>query len=469
MKNKTKKFLEIISSNCILHIIILTFFFWLYHNYAADLITKHGVKLGVLDPKTAPIYAHLQTKINSWLILAIFSLGIYITLFRIFFEKPKLPEYVLIPALMIFLVIIDTTVAMIDGGIKPFVEPYTRNTLEYYADVPKVHNIKYFLENYVNMFNTLSGHSQTHPPGGAIFLWIVSKLFGKGLIQAAFATVVFTSITVIPVYYLAKEYYGVNIARYAAGLFLVTPNMVMFTATGMDGPFAVFPALSIFFFYKAISNKKLSFLYSFLTGLALAFAMIMNYTATVIGLFFVIVGLIALIGKREKIKSIIITLAIAGVTFVVFYVLLYFWSKFNIIAAFRAAYKKDEKTMGTGYENFAKYFHISIANLFAFLIGVGIPITVLWLHEMGGEFKRIIFDRKVDLYILAFFITLIGISFSTLFTLEVERIWIFLVPLMVIPVAKRLYEKHKKWELYVIMLLLSVQMVLMEVFLYTHW
>ena len=38
--------------------------------------------------------------------------------------------------------------------------------------------------------------------------------------------------------------------------------------------------------------------------------------------------------------------------------------------------------MGTGYESIGRYFHLSFANLFAFLIGVGLPITTVWLRQI---------------------------------------------------------------------------------------
>ena len=69
------------------------------------------------------------------------------------------------------------------------------------------------------------------------------------------------------------------------GVFFMLYNrfMVMFTATAMDGPFSVFPILSICLFWKALSSKTV--LYSVLTGIALAFGMLMTYATIFIGLF----------------------------------------------------------------------------------------------------------------------------------------------------------------------------------------
>lgn len=451
----------------ILQITGLTIFFWLYHKLAAYVITTLNIPLGAIGPQVAPLYGELRTDFNLWVIPAAITLIAYIIIFRTFFEKRKIPAYILLPASILLLVLIDSTVAMIDGGLKALEEPYTRIGLEYYDDVPKVEGIREFLRNHAKIFGTLSGHSQTHPPGGVLFLWLISLLFGRGLLQATLSTIVFTGLAVIPIYFLAKELYGENIAKYALGLFLIAPNMVMFTATAMDGPFSFFPILSVYLFYKALSRRTV--LYSALTGIALSLGMLMNYTTVAIGVFFIIVTIITLFAKREKFKTTLMALFIAGGTFVLFYLFLYLWAKYNFFSALWTSYKRDESGMGTGYENPGRYFNIGTANLFAFLIGVGIPLTMIWLHEIIAEFRRIIHLRTVDTYILAYFLTLLGISFSTLFTLEVERIWIFMVPFIAIPAAKHLYEKHRSWEFYAVASLLCIQILLSEIFLYTYW
>lgn len=456
-----------IHRNIILQIALLTGFFWCYHWITAYMMTTLKIRLGAIGSQTVPLYAQARMNLDLWVIPALIILSLYILLFRVFFEKRETPWYILISLSIILAVSINTTVAMIDGGLKALLEPYTRTGLEYYADVPKVKGVWEFLRDYVRILGTLSGHSQTHPPGGVLFLWLVSKLFGRGLVQASFSTIVFTSFTVIPVYLLTKELYDETIARRALGLFLITPSMVMFTATAMDGPFSLFPILSVYLFYKALSRG--SILFSVLTGIALGFGMLMNYTTVVIGLFFIITGVITFLTERERFKTVLKVCLIAGGTFTLFYLLLYLWARYNLLSALWASYKKDERSMGTGYESFGRYFNISIANLFAFLIGVGIPSTMIWLHEISSELRQMIRFRSADIYVLSSFLTLILISFSTLFTLEVERIWIFMVPFIVIPVAKHLYEGHHRWEFYVVALLLCVQLLLSEIFLYTYW
>ena len=125
-------------------------------------------------------------------------------------------------------------------------EPYTRTSLEYYGDVPRVDTagLRSFLRDYAKLepFQTLSGHAQIHLPGGILFLWMVSKCFSYNLLTASLASICFTSLTVIPIFWIANDLYSAMGGRYATVLFLIMPNFVMFTTTSMDGRSASSPS-----------------------------------------------------------------------------------------------------------------------------------------------------------------------------------------------------------------------------------
>ena len=400
---------------------------------------------------------------------------------------------------------IHISVAQIDGyreierdgektQILTLLEPYTRTGLEYYGDVPRVDElgIRRFLRDYSKpeLFDTLSGHTRTHPPGGVLFLWHVSGLFGYNLVSASLVTILFTALTVIPIYRLGERLYGEKVGRYALLLFLITPNFVMFTGTSMDGPFSVFPILSVYLFYEARDRETIPDQvwhefrpYSLLTGLSLALGMFMTYSTVVVGVFLCVLALL----ERRRFVQYLKVLLFAASGFIGFYLLLFILTGFRPIEALWAAIKKDEMGMGTGYESIGRYFHLSFANLFAFLIGVGFPITLIWLREIVSVLKEwkqytasseqesnrsripwIFRHEKLDAFVIGFLITLLFFTFSTLFTMEVERIWIFMVPFFVIPVAKHLTTRPVS-DLYWVAGILVAQLIVSEVLLYTYW
>ncbi len=425
-----------------------------------------------------PLYAQPQTDLSLWLLPALVVLIAFLLLYCKFFLQRSLSSTWLLLISIGFFLAISISVAMIDGyrevngqQLPAFLEPYTRTRYEYYSDVPKVDQLGLlsFIGDYAKpeLFSTLSGHAQTHPPGGILFLWIISKLFGYNLLATSLGSVVFTSLTVIPIYLLAKELYGEPIGRYTLALFLITPNFVMFTGTSMDGPFSLFPILSLYLFYKGKGSER-AIRYGVLTGISLSCGMLMTYSTVFIGLFFSVVILLTLIVDRKEFRRILTLLLIAGVTFTAFYLLIFLFTGFNLLEALQASIRKDRAALGTGYETMGLYLNLSVGNLFAFLIGVGIPMTTVWLRQVVQTIRDGRRGKPIDIYVIGYLISLLVIAFSTLFTMEVERVWIFMVPLILIPVAKHL-SKRGLADFYWVAGLSCLQLVLFEVTLYTYW
>lgn len=482
LKNRFINLLRSIPIQCV----GLGILFWGYHKFLIYSMRNFQINLGAVNYNrhAVPLYAVPEDTYLSWWILpAVAILGGFLLLCRkCFLQDGGRLRWSLLIAIACFIAI-GISVAQIDGykeiGGEPlpaFLESYTRTNMEYYGDAAKVNEFGFwkFLGDYAKpeVFKAVSGHGQTHPPGGALFLWIASKIFGYSLISASLVTIVFTSLTVIPVTLLARDLYGESVSRYALALFLITPNFVMFTTTSMDGPFGVFPIVGVYLFYKAIHSDRTLF-YALLTGIALAFGMLMTYSTVFIGLFMGSVGLLTLITNREQFTQLLKVILIAAGAFAVFYLLLFLITGFNLLEAMWASIKKDERGMGTGYETIGRYFHLSFANLFAFLIGIGIPITTVWIRQIVATIRRARTGSALDTYVVGYLVALLAITFSTLFTMEVERIWIFMVPFIVIPVAKYLHERceqrQRSSDFYWVAGLLCLQLILFEVTLYTYW
>ena len=469
-------FLNLIPIQCF----CLASFFLLYHNLLAYWMRTASVNLGAVKfhRDVVPLYAQPQTDLSLWLLPALVVLIVFLLLCRkIFLQRSVSSTWLFLISIGFFLAI-SVSAAMIDGyrevngrHLPAFLEPYTRTRYEYYADVPKVDQVGLlsFMRDYAKpeLFSTLSGHAQTHPPGGILFLWIISKLFGYNLLVASLGSVVFTSLTVIPIYLLAKKLYGESIGRYTLALFLITPNFVMFTGTSMDGPFSLFPILSLYLFYKGKSAER-TIHYGFLTGISLGCGILMTYSTVFIGLFFSVVMLLTLIVDRKEFRRILTLLLIACITFIAFYLLMFLFTGFNLLEALQASIRKDKAALGTGYETIGLYLHLSLGNLFAFLIGIGIPMTTVWLRQVVRTIRDKRGGESIDIYIVGYLISLLAIAFSTLFTMEVERVWIFMAPFIVIPVAKHLSQRGLA-DFYWVAGLSCLQLVLFEVTLYTYW
>ena len=485
---------------------LLALFFVGYHFFLFYIMRETALNLGAVRFKRhiVPLYAEPSFALSLWILPALLVCVGFLYLCHKFLLSGASAKRIIWIAFVCFLAI-TVSVALIDGyreyeeegeekRVLALLEPYTRTSLEYYGDVPRVDELglRAFLRDYSEpeLFDTLSGHTRTHPPGGVLFLWIFSKIIGYNLVSASLISILFTAFTVVPLYRLSERLYGEKVARYSLLLFLIIPNFVMFTGTSMDGPFSVFPILSIYLFYEARARETgpdevwYNFRpYSLLIGLSLALGMFMTYSTVIVGVFLCIVPLL----ERKKFVQYLKVLLFAGAGFIGFYLLLFVLTGFRPIEALVAAIKKDEMGMGTGYESVERYLHLSFANLFAFLIGVGLPITTIWLRQVvstiaewrrdtlpseqgtyAGRIPWILQHEQLDAFVIGFLITLLFFTFSTLFTMEVERIWILMVPFFVIPVAKHL-ERRPISDLYWVGGILTVQLIVMEVLLYTYW
>ena len=346
--------LRLIPTQCL----CIACFFLLYHKLLAYWMRTASVNLGAVKfhRHVVPLYALPQIDLSIWIFPALIILTTLLLLYRNIFLQRSMPSIPLFLISIGFFLAISISVAMIDGyrevngqQLSAFLEPYTRTRYEYYSDVPKVDQVGLlsFMRDYAKpeLFSTLSGHPQTHPPGGILFLWIISKFFGYNLLAASLGSIVFTSLTVIPIYLLAKELYGESIGRYTLALFLITPNFVMFAGTSMDGPFTVFPILSLYLFYKGKGSER-TIRYGFLTGISLSCGMLMTYSTVFIGLFFNVAMLLTLIVDRKEFRRILTLLLIAGVTFTAFYLLIFLFTGFNLLEALQASIRKDRGSTG---------------------------------------------------------------------------------------------------------------------------
>ncbi|HET6899830.1 MAG TPA: glycosyltransferase family 39 protein, partial [Vicinamibacteria bacterium] len=376
------------------------------------------------------------------------------------------------------------SVAMIDGYIVtydksvqpavlyPYTQPFTS-----YVDVPKVETKgpANFLRNFPRrqLNDVMANHSRTHPPGPVLFLWGVSRLFGPGLVPAWLATVLFTSLTTIPVFFLARDLYGEAAARRALALFLLVPSVVLFTTTSMDGPMMVFLVGAIWAFLRATAEGARWKGGALLSGLALALASFMTYTASYLLLLFGVIAVLAFFTDRPRFQRIVRMIPLAALTCFAFYGVLYLVVGYDPIAALRRAVWANNELVGTGHGTLVQYVHVSLSNLFAFLFGMGLPLVAAWLLQVAASGKRARAGGEADLFVLAFPISLLVITFSALYTLEVERIWMFMALMLTLAAGRYLDERRRSdggdAAFYWTAGLLGLQVIAVETFFDMLW
>lgn len=440
------------------------------------LMLHTGLVLGAVRPgvkvyRIVPLYVywHPHYKTGLLIALAVFA-GFFWWTWR-FCLRPT-PARDVVPSLMIWHLAIAVAVALIDGGPKKLWEPYhIHHRSDYIGAVERMDSPRQFLHDYARLMPELPLHCRHHPPGGPLFLWWIAHVFVAGPIAASLATLLASNLTVPAVYLLARDVLDEAPARFAVCLFVLAPNVVCYTATCMDAVFMTPLVWSFYLLWKARGRHPLPF--GLAAGLAAALAALMTFSVSFVALWAVVLLAITALADRPRLANTLLGYSMAVLTAAILYLVLYAWSGYNLFEVLDAAFHGQAGVMkGRGHSSLRQSFFFALTNLAAFFFCAGLPLTAIWFQQLARELRGVTASRGRWL-MLSFGVTLLLVDLAPLYTLETERIWIFMVPFLTIGAATRLASNlHPATPSPLVqttMLLLAGQTVLMETLLDMVW
>lgn len=164
----------------------------------------------------------------------------------------------------------------------------------------------------------------TFPVASSIFQGWVLRLFGADLWGWRFSSVIPAVLTVIPLYLLAKLWFGRVTAVAAGVLMLANPYFIAFARLGYNNSQALFPVtLGMYFF--AVAARKGSLFYLWLAGLTAGFGFYTYFSAW-LGMVTLTFGLLALWAtKTVNLKRMLLMLGVL-------------WAAWTVVFAPRIAY-----------------------------------------------------------------------------------------------------------------------------------
>lgn len=370
----------------------------------------------------------------------------------------------------------NITVAMMHGGPGAIIEPLKRST-EYYADIDKVENMMHFIRNYAQLMSSLSLHGRVHPPGAIITLRLISNLVNDNINLTSLAIIAISTFTVVPVYLIAKSLYSKEVGFFSLILMALSPNYILFTATSMNAFFSFLGAWTIFFFFKLQqqNDNKCKYLLSLFVGLWLALSTFFTFDQVFIGFFMMVTILLYL--KENKSLTNIYSGILIFIGFICFYLFLYIVLGFNVFEIYKKAYGFYEIDVAEMISIYGKKTSSSwywfFGNPIAFFLMIGIPIAILYFREIKYNILAMTNNKKTDKFLVASIITLIAVNYPGLYKGEVERIWMFINPLVVIGAASYIFKLTKGYSLYIVVygsiIILFFQTFLFSQILDTHW
>lgn len=341
------------------------------------------------------------------------------------------------PALLTVLVgvsaLTSSTLAMQSGHIRTFTGccrsgsgaslisvPFERDG-EYLAAVPLIDRLgpRSFAERFdelVHEAGTLPLHVQTHPPGGPMFLWVLSEATGGSTLAVALLTVAIGALGVVPTHAIAKAVYGERVARNAAILFAVSPGVLVYSATSMDVVFMTVVATALALLVRAPT----SIAWAAAAGAAAAVAACFTWGALALGPIGVGVGLLA-IGAGEPVPPVLRRGLTTVGAFGAAVVTIWATTGIELLSAFSA--NLDRHTQFLTYDRSRLYWFLG--NIVALLVTAGIATTALLVAETRERWR----NRRPG-FETVLWATLLLSSALGAFRGETDHNWLFFLPLV---------------------------------------
>ena len=355
-------------------------------------------------------------------------------------------------------------VAGIREGSFGVYEPFSRNKLEYSGYLPHIQTLASFFGEYTATVSdeerTFADHAKTHPPGYVLILYTFQEVFRANLLGMAVLTVLVGGMFIFPVFYFWRQFISEERLRSALSVIIFIPSLVMFSATSMDIMTPLFFWLALFISFLGWKKGRLL---SLLGGVLAGLALLMNFLFLAFGLVFLFFLMFLFKNTaKEQQKMLLQRTLWSTVGLVGFFGVLQMMTGYSIIENFFAAQSVHSGVVTAGASSVLVHLLFALINVFAFFLYFGIP-NVLLLFGQGWKY---IVLREHLLSALPFGILFIFVL-SGLFQGEIERIWLFLIPLF-IPILDRAMTQVKIERLGIISLLIF-QVVIMQTLFFTYW
>ena len=369
-----------------------------------------------------------------------------------------IPGLYLLAALIVF--------ALTDGGVYDRLLANEAHYKSFIDDLGCFENLSDLLAHYVERMHRLGVRGSHYPPGYLSLMMIEQEAIPhltKIIVIGA------TLLSFWPMHLLSKllgldrETTVLAMILFACSTFM--PIWPSFALTPIGIPLGLF---GIYFTFRVFGRNR--YTDALWLGSIIAIYLYFSFAITLIGVLILAVSVVALIRKDVELIQLAKMGLLAGGVVVIIYCMLYLVSDFNLYDCFVQSFRNNAELMSDGFDNNSRYLIRSTGNLLAFLSGLGIPILVLSamrfyaVFKSGGEYEKVL--------TIGIFFTVLTMSFSSLFFLETERIWVIYVPFFCISAAVQLVKYHNKGDYFLVIITLIALMtvsIFEEIYLDHSW
>jgi hypothetical protein len=351
------------------------------------------------------------------------------------------------------LLLLALAVAALDGGPAGWRAPFAF-TGEYPHGVAQVSDIPSFLREFPQRLTSLPSHAAGHPAGAMVGYALLARVW-PGLDGAALLTVAIGCLGALPAAGLAHDELGQDGERWALALWVLSPITVLYTATSADAVFAVALAGAALAAHRGLMRRSWAWT---ITGGALLWVGAMLTYAAVLLLVFLLVRAAGQLRHQPgwvlawAAATAAVVLGLAG--------LLWLATGYDPVAAVRATHAAYQAAPGSARRPYLPWL---VGDPIAFGGMLGVPLFAALVARAAAVVRQQAWT-SFDAAMLACLLAASAWGFSRG---EVERIFLFLVPLALVPVVRQL----RAWQarLPAVAALLVAQTLAVQTLFYTRW
>jgi methylthioxylose transferase len=325
---------------------------------------------------------------------------------------------------------------------------------EYPHGVGQVGDIPSFLRHFPQRLASLPSHATGHPAGAMVLYALLARVW-YGLDGAALGTVAIGCLGTLPVWGLARDELGEDGGRWALALWVLSPMVVLYTATSADAVFAVALAGAVVAAQRGLVRR--SWAWTITGGVLLWVGSMVSYAAV---LLLVFLGVRAAGRLRREPGWVLGWAAATAATVLGLAGLLWLTTRYDPVAAVRAVHSAYQAAPGSARRPYLLWL---VGDPIAFGGMLGIPLFAALLARAAVVVRQ----RAWTGFDAAMLACLLAASSWGFTRGEVERIFLFLVPLALVPVVRQL----QVWQarLPAAAALLVAQTLAVQLLFYTRW
>jgi methylthioxylose transferase len=351
------------------------------------------------------------------------------------------------------LLLLTLAVNALPGGPAAWRAPL-EFTGEYPHGVGQVGDIPSFLRQFPERLASLPGHATGHPAGVMVLYALLARVW-PGLDGAALLTVVIGCLGALPVAALARDELGEDGERWSLALWVLSPLTVLYTATSADAVFAVALAGAALAAHRGLVRR--SWAWTVTGGVLLWVGSMLTYAAVLL----LVPLLVRAAGRLGRDPGWVLRWALATAATVGGLAgLLWLAAGYDPVAAVRATHAAYQAAPGSAGRPYLPWL---VGDPIAFGGMLGVPLFA----ALVARAVAVVRQRAWTCFDAAVLVCLLAASAWGFSRGEVERIFLFLVPLALVPVVRQL----RAWQvrLPAVAVLLVAQTLAVQVLFYTRW